>query len=42
MPYVPLIYLGKRSARFGATCWGITTHQASWAGEWVEAFAVLT
>ena len=32
MPQVPLKYLGKRSSRFGATCWGITTHQASWQG----------
>ena len=28
----PLKYSGKRSLRFGATCWGITTHEASWAG----------
>ena len=26
---VPLIFLRKRSSRFGATCWGITTHQAN-------------
>ena len=26
---VPLKFLRKRSSRFGATCWGITTHQAN-------------
>ena len=39
MPWVPLKYLGKRSSRFGATCWGVTTQQASWAGGWVMAYA---
>ena len=39
MPQVPLKQLGKRSSRFGATCWGITTHEASWAGGWVMAYA---
>ena len=35
MPQVPLKYLGKRSLRFGATCWG----EASWAEGWVMAYA---
>ena len=26
---VPLKFLRKRSSRFGATCWGITNHQAT-------------
>ena len=26
---VPLKFLRKRSLRFGATCWGITTHKAN-------------
>ena len=39
MPKVPLKYLGKRSLRLGATCWGMTSHEASWAGGWVMAYA---